>query len=160
MFIHAGPAGRALPNGHSPVDETQVKTDQEVIRFLTTCGEENLQFLLHPPRLQKALEILDTDNSGEVDEKEWCVWRRPFYHRLYAVIPSNLGRHRRDGSRPKLTGRCAQGRSHPARPLEALGAAGNGARAEGKGGPPRGRRIQHGVPELSLIHISEPTRPY
>ena len=28
-----------------------VKTDQEVIRFLTTCGEENLQFLLHPPRL-------------------------------------------------------------------------------------------------------------
>ena len=48
-----------------------VKTDQEVIRFLTTCGEENLQFLLHPPRLQKALEILDTDNSGEVDEKEW-----------------------------------------------------------------------------------------
>ena len=48
-----------------------VKSDQEVIRFLTTCGEENLQFLLHPPRLQKALEILDTDNSGEVDEKEW-----------------------------------------------------------------------------------------
>ena len=106
MFIHAGPAGRALPNGHSPVDETQVKTDQEVIRFLTTCGEENLQFLLHPPRLQKALEILDTDNSGEVDEKEWYVWRRPFYH---AVIPSNLGRHRRDGPRPTLTGRCAQG---------------------------------------------------
>ena len=60
-----------------------VKTDQEVIRFLTTCGEENLQFLLHPPRLQKALEILDTDNSGEVDEKEWCVWRRPFYTRSY-----------------------------------------------------------------------------
>ena len=147
MFIHAGPAGRALPNGHSPVDETQVKTDQEVIRFLTTCGEENLQFLLHPPRLQKALEILDTDNSGEVDEKEWCVWRRPFYHRLYAVISSNLGRHRRDGPRPKLTGRCAQGRSHPARPLEAPGAAGGRARAEGKGGPPRGRRIQHGVPE-------------
>ena len=124
-----------------------VKTDQEVIRFLTTCGEENLQFLLHPPRLQKALEILDTDNSGEVDEKEWCVWRRPFYHRLYAVISSNLGRHRRDGSRPKLTGRCAQGRSHPARPLEAPGAAGARARAEGKGCPPRGRRIQHGVPE-------------
>ena len=146
-----------------------VRSDQEVIRFLTTCGEDNLQFLLHPPRLQKALEILDTDDSGEVDEKEWCVWRRPFYHRLYAVIPSNLGRHRRDGSRPKiradrrdmepprrhrrdgsrpkLTGRCAQGRSHPARPLEALGAAGARARAKGKGCPPRGRRIQHGVPE-------------
>ena len=48
-----------------------VKSDQEVITFLTTCGEENLQFLLHPPRLQKALEILDTDKSGEVDESEW-----------------------------------------------------------------------------------------
>ena len=144
MFIHAGPAGRVTPEGHSPVDETQVKTDQEVIRFLTTCGEENLQFLLHPPRLQKALEILDTDNSGEVDEKEWWRLAASF---LYAVISSNLGRHRRDGPRPKLTGRCAQGRGHPARPLEAPGAAGGRARAEGKGGPPRGRRIQHGVPE-------------
>ena len=38
-----------------------------MIRFLTTCGEDNLTFLLHPPRLQKALEILDTDKSGEVD---------------------------------------------------------------------------------------------
>ena len=27
-----------------------VKNDQDVIKFLTTCGEENLQFLLHPPR--------------------------------------------------------------------------------------------------------------
>ena len=90
MFIHAGPAGRALPNGHSPVDETQVKTDQEVIRFLTTCGEENLQFLLHPPRLQKALEILDTDNSGEVDEKEWYVWRRPFYLPTWDAIDATV----------------------------------------------------------------------
>ena len=54
-----------------------VKSDQEVIKFLTTCGEENLQFLLHPPRLQKALEILDTDKSGEVDADEWRVARRP-----------------------------------------------------------------------------------
>ena len=77
MFIYAGPAGRALPNGHSPVDETQVKTDQEVIRFLTTCGEENLQFLLHPPRLKKALEVLDEDGSGEIDIEEWRVLRRP-----------------------------------------------------------------------------------
>ena len=36
-----------------------VKTDQEVISFLKTCGEENLMFLLHPPRLKKALEALD-----------------------------------------------------------------------------------------------------
>ena len=49
---------------------TAVKTDQEVIHFLSNCGEDNLQFLLHPPRLQKALEILDTDKSGEVDREE------------------------------------------------------------------------------------------
>ena len=47
------------------------RRSQKVIKFLKTCGEENLQFLLHPPRLQKALEILDTDKSGEVDEAEW-----------------------------------------------------------------------------------------
>jgi hypothetical protein len=45
-------------------------SDKEVIHFLSNCGEENLQFLLHPPRLQKALEILDTDKSGEVDREE------------------------------------------------------------------------------------------
>ena len=44
-----------------------VKKDEEVIKFLSTCGDENLEFLLHPPRLQKALEILDTDKSGELD---------------------------------------------------------------------------------------------
>ena len=48
-----------------------VRSDRKVIRFLTTCGEDNLIFLLHPPRLAKALEVLDTDNSGEVDIDEW-----------------------------------------------------------------------------------------
>ena len=48
-----------------------VKEDQEVITFLRTCGEENLQFLLHPPRLKKALEVLDEDGSGEIDIEEW-----------------------------------------------------------------------------------------
>ena len=72
-----------------------VKTDQEVIRFLTTCGEENLQFLLHPPRLQKALEILDTDNSGEVDEKEWDeAIQRGLSKRLEQLA---LERERREG---------------------------------------------------------------
>ena len=31
-----------------------VKEDAKVIKFLKNCGEDNLQFLLHPPRLQKA----------------------------------------------------------------------------------------------------------
>ena len=48
-----------------------VKSDQEVISFLKTCGEENLMFLLHPPRLKKALEALDADGSGEIDVEEW-----------------------------------------------------------------------------------------
>ena len=63
-----------------------VKSDEEVIKFLTTCGEENLQFLLHPPRLQKALEILDTDKSGEVDADEW---------RVAGVLFMSFARHRR-----------------------------------------------------------------
>ena len=52
-----------------------VKEDKEVIDFLRTCGEENLQFLLHPPRLKKALEVLDEDGSGEIDIEEWRVYR-------------------------------------------------------------------------------------
>ena len=62
-----------------------VKTDAEVITFLRNCGEENLQFLLQPARLKKALEVLDEDGSGEIDVEEWCVTRRP----------SRFTRHRR-----------------------------------------------------------------
>ena len=47
---------------------------QKVIDFLKNCGEENLQFLLHPPRLDKALDALDTDKSGELDIEE-CTAR-------------------------------------------------------------------------------------
>ena len=75
MFIHAGQAGRALPNGHSPVDETQVQTNETVVSFLRTCGEPNLQFLLQPKRLERALKVLDTSNDGEVDVDE-CAARR------------------------------------------------------------------------------------
>merc|ERR1712093_598192 len=63
-----------------------VKSDKEVIKFLTTCGDENLSFLLHPPRLKKALEALDEDKSGEIDIEEWCGTRRP---------SSRFTRHRR-----------------------------------------------------------------
>ena len=64
-----------------------VKNDAEVIDFLKNCGEENLQFLLHPPRLKKALAVLDEDKSGEIDVEECAarrltyLSRRPF-HRL------------------------------------------------------------------------------
>ena len=54
-----------------------MKTDQEVITFLRNCGEENLQFLLQPARLKKALEVLDEDGSGEIDVEEWCGTQRP-----------------------------------------------------------------------------------
>ena len=50
---------------------TAVKEDKEVIKFLETCGEPNLQFLTRPARLKKALEVLDEDGSGEIDVHEW-----------------------------------------------------------------------------------------
>ena len=58
-----------------------VREDRPVIDFLRNCGEENLQFLLQPARLEKALDQLDTDNSGEVDVDECtgaasCVYVR------------------------------------------------------------------------------------
>ena len=55
-----------------------------MIKFLTTCGEDNLQFLLHPPRLQKALEVLDGDKSGEIDVDEWELARRPRFKPNFA----------------------------------------------------------------------------
>tara|TARA_B100001113_G_scaffold237582_1_gene195323 strand:+ start:597 stop:737 length:141 start_codon:yes stop_codon:yes gene_type:complete len=44
-------------------------------------------FLLHPPRLKKALHFLDTDQSGEIDKEEWRVTRRPPH-----VFPSFVAR--------------------------------------------------------------------
>ena len=68
-----------------------VKKDEEVIKFLTTCGDENLEFLLHPPRLQKALEILDTDKSGELDVDE-CTARCRIHPRASRRVCSARGR--------------------------------------------------------------------
>ena len=62
-----------------------VKNNAEVIKFISNCGDDNLMFLLHPPRLKKALEALDEDKSGEIDIEEWCGTRRP----------SRFTRHRR-----------------------------------------------------------------
>ncbi|KAH8092916.1 ryanodine-sensitive calcium-release channel [Aureococcus anophagefferens] len=56
-----------------------VTQDQAVIQFLVNCGEPNLQFLLVPRRLQKALDEIDTDGSGDVSKGEWepatCVFQ-------------------------------------------------------------------------------------
>ena len=123
-------------SGSLAIDEITraVKEEQEVIDFLENCGEPNLQFLLRPKRLKKALEALDTDKSGEVDEEEWCVWRRPF----------NLRRHRRDSSE---TGRRAQGRGDPPGPRGAARAAARGARAPRARGPGGGRGVLRRVPQ-------------
>ena len=48
-----------------------------MVKFISNCGDDNLMFLLHPPRLKKALYFLDTDQSGEIDKEEWRVTRRP-----------------------------------------------------------------------------------
>ena len=50
-----------------------VRADQEVINFLTNCGNKNLQYLLVPSRLEAALAVLDTDRDGTIDAIEWCV---------------------------------------------------------------------------------------
>ena len=50
-----------------------VKEDAEVISFLETCGEENLQFLLVPERLEASLDALDTSKDGELDIDECIV---------------------------------------------------------------------------------------
>ena len=63
------------------------RRSQEVIKFISNCGDDNLMFLLHPPRLKKALHFLDTDQSGEIDKEEWRVTRRPPH-----VFPSFVAR--------------------------------------------------------------------
>ena len=48
-----------------------VSIAQEVIDFLNNCGNQNLQYLLVPSRLEAALLVLDTDRDGHIDEEEW-----------------------------------------------------------------------------------------
>ena len=60
-----------------------VKSDEEVKDFLQNCGEENLQFLLKPKRLDHALQQLDTDNSGEVDVEECTVLCLTYIRRTF-----------------------------------------------------------------------------
>ena len=50
-----------------------VKNNQKVIKFLVNCGNKNLQYLLVPSRLDKALAEMDTDRDGHIDIDEWCA---------------------------------------------------------------------------------------
>ena len=52
-----------------------VKNDKKVIKFLCNCGNQNLQYLLVPSRLDKALAEMDTDRDGSIDADEWeqCI---------------------------------------------------------------------------------------
>ena len=63
---------------HSEIVEA-VKSDKEVIKFLTTCGDENLSFLLHPPRLKKALEA--ANKCGLLPQEA------PFFKALQVYMP-------------------------------------------------------------------------
>ena len=100
-------------SGSLAIDEITraVKEEQEVIDFLENCGEPNLQFLLRPKRLKKALEALDTDKSGEVDEEEWRVARR---HTFQLETPPEAHRSPRAGTR-RSTGASRRGSSSCAR---------------------------------------------
>ena len=44
-----------------------------MIKFLVNCGNKNLQYLLVPSRLDKALTEMDTDRDGHIDIDEWCA---------------------------------------------------------------------------------------
>ena len=54
---------------------TQVEAVSEqsnpVVLFLINCGNENLQYLLVPARLDAAMAAIDTDSDGEITAIEW-----------------------------------------------------------------------------------------
>ena len=112
---------------------------EKVIKFLKTCGEENLQFLLHPPRLQKALEILDTDKSGEVDADEWRVAGVLHRYAIDAIDASSRAQGGGHQPGPLEARRAAQGRAGAARARGAAGGRGIFCRVPERGA----RRLPH-----------------
>ena len=65
--------------GRSNLISTQVEAVSEqsnpVVLFLINCGNENLQYLLVPARLDAAMAAIDTDSDGEITAIEWRVFR-------------------------------------------------------------------------------------
>ncbi|KAH8060907.1 hypothetical protein JL720_13497 [Aureococcus anophagefferens] len=89
-----------------------VAEDKEVVDFLKNCGEQNLQFLLQPARLEKALQVLDTSKDGEVDIDEW----EEAVHRGLAKRLEQLADERERADRaPAEDGATAEFLSAPAR---------------------------------------------
>ena len=71
---------------------TAVKENKEVKMFLANCGNENLQYLLVPSRLNHALSVLDKDGDDEIDANEWCVFRSPKLCRRGSPVVPHTGR--------------------------------------------------------------------
>ena len=53
-----------------------------VVLFLINCGNENLQYLLVPARLDAAMAAIDTDSDGETTAIEWRVSESEILGRL------------------------------------------------------------------------------
>ena len=80
-----------------------VKNDKKVIKFLCNCGNQNLQYLLVPSRLDKALAEMDTDRDGHIDATEW---RGAARHELRADrAPADDARDERVGARARASTR-------------------------------------------------------
>ena len=71
---------------------TAVKENKEVKMFLANCGNENLQYLLVPSRLNHALSVLDKDGDDEIDANEWRVLRSPKLCRRGSPVVLHTGR--------------------------------------------------------------------
>ena len=119
-----------------------VKNEDEVQKFLISCGNQNLSDLMVPSKLEKTLAELDTDKSGEVDLPEWCVSESQTLER--AAVMACWWRR----STSRLTGRCStQGGGHRASPREQARAAGQGPRRGGGEGARGERGLHEGVPQ-------------
>ena len=51
--------------------KTGVTSNQEVIAFVKDCGNQNLQDLLVPEKIEKSIKTLDTSGDGLIDAFEW-----------------------------------------------------------------------------------------
>ena len=58
--------------------KTGVTSNQEVIAFVKDCGNQNLQDLLIPEKIEKSIKTLDTSGDGLIDAFEWEDHRESF----------------------------------------------------------------------------------